>query len=177
MMAVPVLFTATSYLVLCAVWDVQTRRIPNWLSVGGMLAGLGVNLVWFGLPGLVVSLAGLLVIGAVLLPPFALGGIGGGDVKMMAALGSFLGPVAAVKALLLGVVLGGVVMVAHLLRARRLREKLVATGNLFVAAATARSLRPLALSANGPDVVALPYSVPLGLGAIAVMILSSIGVS
>jgi prepilin peptidase CpaA len=163
-----------AFILLCMIWDIRSRRIPNWLSGGMMLGGVAINFVSFGPAGVYASLTGLLVLLAVLLPPFALGGIGGGDVKMMAALGALLGPLRALTALIIGSILGGVVMVAHLARRGRLREKLAATRHLCSAAVSARSIAPLKLSSDGPDVVLLPYSVPLGVGAIAVMLLSGV---
>jgi len=103
--------------------------------------------------------------------PFALGGIGGGDVKMMGAIGALLGPRFAVASLAVGMVLGGVVMVVHLARCGRLREKLARTRTMLVDAASAHSVDPLRVTATAPDAVALPYSVPLGLGALGVLVL------
>jgi prepilin peptidase CpaA len=159
---------------LCMLFDVRTRRIPNLLSAAGMVAGAALNVVFFGLSGLYASMEGLAVMLGVLLLPFALGGIGGGDVKMMGALGALLGPLPALAALVSGTILGGAVMVIHLARLGRLREKLRATRMLFMSAVSTQSLAPLKLSATDANAVSLPYSVPLGLGAIAVIVLSRV---
>ena len=78
-----------------------------------------------GTAGLLDSLAGLGVTVGVLLWPFAMGGIGGGDVKMMGAIGALLGPRLSLMGLGAGVILGGAAMVWHLARQGRLREKLM----------------------------------------------------
>jgi prepilin peptidase CpaA len=106
---------------------------------------------------------------AVLLLPFALGGIGGGDVKMMGALGALVGARLALWGLALGMILGGAFMVVHLCWIGRFREKLRATGSMFWGAAVTGSLTPLRATSEGPDAVTLPYSVPLGLGSLAVL--------
>ena len=161
---------AVIFIVACCVVDTRTRRIPNVLSASAMLAGLVLNTMYFGMSGLGVSVGGLLAAAAVLLPAFAVGGLGGGDVKMMGAIGAMLGPELALAGLGLGMIFGGLIMLAHLARRGRLREKLGAPWALVAAASLARSVEPLRAPAGDPDAVALPYSVPLGLGTVAVLL-------
>jgi hypothetical protein len=75
----------------------------------------------------------------------------------------------------MGMIMGGGLMVWHLARRGRLREKVTATATMFQAAAMARSLDPLRVSAADPGAVALPYSVPLGLGTLAALTFSGLG--
>jgi prepilin peptidase CpaA len=157
------------FVALCIAADVRTRRIPNLLSAAGMVAGIVLNTVSFGPEGLVASVAGLLAAVALLLFPFALGGIGGGDVKMMGAVGALLGLRVGLMALLVGVVLGGVVMVIHLARLGRLRETLLSISAMLTVGVLGRSLDPLRVSAARPGAITLPYSVPLGLGTLIVL--------
>jgi prepilin peptidase CpaA len=159
----------TAFVVACCVVDVRTRRIPNAISGPAVVAGVILNTISYGLPGLGWSLAGVGIMVAILLAPFALGGLGGGDVKMMAAVGAFLGPRLALYGLLVGMVLGGIVMVIHLVRIGRLTEKVASLRTMVVNAALLRSVDPLRMAANDPVVVSLPYSVPLGLGAAIVV--------
>ncbi len=160
---------AVIFIVACCIADARTRRIPNVLSASAMLAGLGLNVAYQGVSGLGFSLGGLLAAGAVLLPAFAVGGIGAGDVKMMGAIGALLGPELALAGLGLGMIFGGGIVVAHLARHGRLREKLGSTWAMVAAASLARSVEPLRSPANDPNAVALPYSVPLGLGTVTVL--------
>jgi len=162
--------TAVTFIVACCVVDARTRRIPNVLSAGAMVAGLGLNTMYFGLGGLGVSLGGLLAAGAILLPTFAVGGIGAGDVKMMGAIGALLGPQLALAGLGLGMIFGGIIMLVHLARRGRLQEKLGSTWAMVASAALARSVEPLRAPAADPNAIALPYSVPLGLGTVAVLV-------
>jgi prepilin peptidase CpaA len=169
----PAVIAATAaFLAACVVSDVRTRRIPNVLTGGAVLVGAGINLALSGWAGAYASLTGLGLATLLLLGPFALGGIGGGDVKMMAAVGALLGPSLLLKSLCVGLILGGVVAVGHLLRADRLREKLSLLGHMLSNAALSRSTAPLKVSPSGPNAVALPYSVPLGIGTAAVIALS-----
>jgi prepilin peptidase CpaA len=163
--------TAVVFVALCVVVDVRTRRIPNVVSGPGMLLGIVLNTVYLGMSGLLVSLTGLVVVIGLLIWPFTMGGIGGGDVKMMGAIGALLGPRLAVMGLCAGMIMGGAAMVWHLLRRGRLREKVMATATMFQAAAMTRSLDPLRVSAADRGAIALPYSVPLGLGTLAALAL------
>jgi prepilin peptidase CpaA len=74
-----------------AACDLKSRRIPNYLTFSGALAGLGFQLGVHGLPGLLNGLEGLGLGFGLLLVPYLLGGMGAGDVKASAALGAWLG--------------------------------------------------------------------------------------
>jgi prepilin peptidase CpaA len=172
----PILAAALVLVTVCVVTDVRARRIPNAISAPAMLLGALLNAEYFGLAGFASSLVGIGVAVLVLFLPFALGGIGAGDVKMMAAVGALLGMRLMLVSLLIGMLFGGVVMVAHLARVGRLREKLVATGRMVAIAAMSRSVGALRLSAAAPEAVALPYSIPLALGTVAVLVACLSGV-
>jgi prepilin peptidase CpaA len=78
-------------IVACA-FDLRTRRIPNALTFSAALAGLLFHVVTSGTAGAQVAAGGWVVGLLLLLPFFVLGGMGGGDVKLVAALGAWLGP-------------------------------------------------------------------------------------
>src|SRR5438093_11608574 len=151
MMSSLIAATAVAFVALCVTIDVRTRRIPNAGSGTAMLLGITLNTAHEGAAGLLDSVAGLGLTTGALLWPFALGGIGGGDVKMMAAVGALLGPRLAFLGLGLGMILGGAIMVLHLGRLGRLGQKLRATAAMFSTAAVTGSLAPLRVSADEPD--------------------------
>ena len=78
--------------VIAAGWDLATRRIPNVLTFGAALAGFFVHGYIAGWSGAESSLAGWAVGVLFFFPMFALGGMGAGDVKLLAAVGAWLGP-------------------------------------------------------------------------------------
>jgi prepilin peptidase CpaA len=103
-------------IVACA-FDIRTRRIPNALTFSAALCGLVFHAANSGTAGAQLAAGGWVVGLFVLLPFFALGGMGGGDVKLVAALGAWLGPSqtfwVAIYAGIAGGVLGLFVALAH----------------------------------------------------------------
>ena len=97
--------------------DIRTRRIPNVLTLGAAFAGMAFHAFTSGVDGALIAGGGWGVGVLLFLPFFALGGMGGGDVKLLAALGAWLGPREtmwlAVYAGIAGGVLGVVVAVAR----------------------------------------------------------------
>jgi prepilin peptidase CpaA len=75
----------------CA-FDLRTRRIPNWITFGAAAAALTFQLITEGARGGVQSIGGCAVGVALLILPYALGGMGAGDVKLLGAIGAWLGP-------------------------------------------------------------------------------------
>ena len=72
--------------------DMRTSRIPNYLTLGCALAGLGYQLGFHGWAGLAQGFLGLGLGFALLIIFYWMGGMGAGDVKALAALGTWLGP-------------------------------------------------------------------------------------
>ena len=75
----------------CA-FDLRTRRIPNWLTFGSAAAALVFHFVTGGAGGVGHGIGGWAIGVALLIAPYALGGMGAGDVKLVGALGAWLGP-------------------------------------------------------------------------------------
>jgi prepilin peptidase CpaA len=93
--------------------DLRTRRIPNLLTGPALLLGLLAHLATGGPHGALVALAAAVLAGAVLLPGWLLKFMGAGDVKLMAAIGAWLGgPTVALYAALFSLIAGGVISLA-----------------------------------------------------------------
>jgi prepilin peptidase CpaA len=71
--------------------DARTRRIPNYLTLSCALAGLGYQLGFHGLHGFTDGLLGMALGFGLLIVFYLKGGMGAGDVKALAALGTWLG--------------------------------------------------------------------------------------
>jgi len=96
-------------LLVGALCDLRTRRVPNALTLGGAALGLLVNLLLAPPDGLTWALSGWLLGLLLLIVPFTLRGIGGGDVKLLAAVGAWGGPPLVLATLIAGGLIGGVV--------------------------------------------------------------------
>ncbi len=92
---------------LAAIWDLAERRIPNWLIVSGLLFGFAFSAQSRGFAGLGFSFLGALVALVVLIGPFALRWMGGGDVKIAMVCGAFTGWNGILHIILLGTVAHG----------------------------------------------------------------------
>jgi len=90
----------------------EDRRIPNVLTFGAALSAIIVHGAMGGWTAAGWAVAGWFAGAACLLPLFVLGGMGAGDVKLVAALGAWLGPAAAVWVALFSMVAGGVMGLA-----------------------------------------------------------------
>ena len=112
--------------------DLKTRRIPNYLTLGGALGGLGFQLGYHGLPGLLDGLAGLGLGFILLLGPYLLGGMGAGDVKASAALGAWLGLWRAFSLFVYMGLAGGLIILVVLLWQRRLLAGIREMGNFLL---------------------------------------------
>jgi prepilin peptidase CpaA len=97
--------------VIAVVSDMATRRIPNPLTFGAALVAVAAHGYAAGWTGVGLSLAGWLLGVAFFFPVFALGGMGAGDLKLLGALGAWLGPAAVVWVALYSGVAGGVMAV------------------------------------------------------------------
>jgi len=92
--------------------DLRTRRVPNALTLTASALGLTSAAAGAGEVALGAAFAGFLLGLAVMLPGHLLGGTGGGDVKLMGALGTWVGPALILRVFLYSAVAGGVLALA-----------------------------------------------------------------
>jgi prepilin peptidase CpaA len=102
----PALLALAALAISAAVFDISYRCIPNYLILLGAALGILFGIHHQGLAGLAASLLGLLVGIGLFLPGYLLRMTGGGDVKLMGALGSLLGPWLTLCAFLLYLLFG-----------------------------------------------------------------------
>jgi len=99
---------AVSIVLVAVAWDLKTRRIPNILTFGAAIAAFIVHGLIAGWSGVAGSLLGWVVGAALFFPIFALGGMGAGDIKLLGAIGAWLGPATVVWVALFSGIAGGV---------------------------------------------------------------------
>ncbi len=101
-------------LVIAVVSDLVTCRIPNKLTLSMALASLALH-AWFGQwEGLVFALSGLVAGLLCFLPLYLFGAMGAGDVKLLAAVGSVVGPGTVLIAALMTVLVGGGLAIVYI---------------------------------------------------------------
>ena len=120
-----------------SVIDLNTRRVPNTLTGAVAIGGLVIAAAGIGRIGLGSALAGGLVGLLLMLPGHLFGATGGGDVKLLGAFGTLLGPWDTITAFVATAIAGGVIAIAVALQRQRLRQTLggtmrIATGTQLV---------------------------------------------
>jgi prepilin peptidase CpaA len=150
-------------------WDLKTRRIPQVLTLGGALAGLVFHSLNGGASAGFASATGWALGIAIFFVPFALGGLGAGDVKLLGAIGAWLGPMNAIWVGLYAGAAGGILAIFVALTKGYLFQ---AVGNVGVLLAYWRvnGVRPLPEitleHSRGPR---LAYAVPILAGTLVTL--------
>jgi prepilin peptidase CpaA len=145
-----------------AVIDLRTRRVPNWLTGG--LAALGLLLAAVRGHELGYAIAGIVLGLVLMLPGHIAGATGAGDVKLLAALGAWLGPGGTAAAFLYSALAGGVLAILISVHRGRLRATVART------AALARSRDLAAEIRRAPADGGFAYAPAIAAGALAVVL-------
>lgn len=162
MMVIP--GTLLVLLALAAWQDIRHYRIANALTLGGALLGAGLSVVLPEGQGLALSLAGVVVGLLILLPLYALGAMGAGDVKLLAMAGAFTGPAGAVLIGLYTLIAGGVLALAVAVGGGRLQQAL---RNVRVMMVSCLAPSTASVQAAPASAGRLPYGVAILMGSLA----------
>jgi prepilin peptidase CpaA len=158
---------------LYASWiDYAQRRVPNWLNAALALAGLATQAWFFGGGGVWNGVLGLLVGFGVLIVPWLMHGMGAGDVKLMAAIGAWLGPWLTLVSFAVGAILGGVVAVIMIASTGRTAHAMANMHTIMTKIKRADTAFSEFGGAKtfGSTSQLLPYGVPLTAGTIGVLL-------
>ena len=149
--------------------DWRWRRIPNWLTVPGFLAGIAANSIAYGWPGLKLSLGGA-GLGLLLLFPFVfIRALGAGDWKLVGAIGACLGSLEILTVLAGAVLVAGVMAMALVIYKKRFQETMRNVGRLLLAFLSLHPGTP-SISLDNPESLKVPFGVAV---AITVILLVS----
>lgn len=158
--------TAAACALLGSVFDVKSRRIPNFITFPSMLLGLSMHLAFGGWKQFSSALAAGLICGAVFLLFYIAGGMGAGDVKLMAAVGCIAGMPHVSYLLVLTALSGGVMAVALALARGQFRQTVMNVGAL----ATHHSHEGLQphpdLNLSNQATLRLPYALAIAGGSL-----------
>ncbi|HEX3633988.1 MAG TPA: prepilin peptidase [Paraburkholderia sp.] len=159
---------------IAALSDLHTRRIPNWLIATALVVALPVQVVLHGAAeGMQMWLGGCVTGGLLLLPGYLMRLMGAGDVKLMAAVGAFCGAYGAFEIGLATFAMGGAWSLAVLLRRRQMLTGLIGARSLLAERAvpgdaTAQRRSGLAHGSIGT----IPYGVAIAIGSTVVLFAS-----
>jgi prepilin peptidase CpaA len=156
-------------LIAAAIYDVRYRRIPNWVSVGGVVLGILINTL-IGEPGggILFSLAGLGVSFGIYMVLYILRAMGAGDVKLMAAVGALVGWKAWFGVFFTTAIVGGLMALMLVLVRGRLKRTLWNVG--FIVSEMGHG-RPAyvgkeELDVRSPKAVGLPHGAIIAISTI-----------
>jgi prepilin peptidase CpaA len=163
-------------LLAAAVFDVRYRRIPNWLTVSGVVLGVALN-AFIGPPeaGLVFSLMGLAVGFGVYAALYSLRAMGAGDVKLMAAVGAMVGWERWFGIFFITALIGGVMAVILVVARGRLKKTIF---NVSFILSEMKSGRPAYLGNEELDVknkkaLGLPHGAVIAVSTVFYLALSA----
>jgi prepilin peptidase CpaA len=174
-------------MIVAAVIDGWKLKVPNWLTfpviAAGLLLGLAHDLEWLpmatGQGGIAAALAGTVLGCLLLLPIYAIGGMGAGDVKMQMGFGAWIGAFYGVKeglsiiwwAFAIAVIIGGVIALGMILVRGRFKENMANTkeilGDLGQGSIEHASNKA---ADRKPRMHLLPYGIPLCIGFIGYLV-------
>jgi prepilin peptidase CpaA len=173
----PVLLLGAVLLAVIAAWtDLRSRRIPNWLTVSGLVLGLTLSVILGKWAGLETSLEGA-GLGLLLLLPFVLlRSLGAGDWKLAGALGAFTGWRLLVDLLVGSVFVAGAMALALVIYKRRLGQTARNIGHILTSLVTFR-MPGAQVSLDNPESLKIPYGVALAFTVLIYGIVHAWGVA
>jgi prepilin peptidase CpaA len=149
--------------------DLHSRRIPNWLTFGAAAAAIATQFAMGGSSGVQHAMAGWVAGLFLFMPLFLLGGMGAGDVKLLAALGAWLGPSDALWLAIYASLAGGVIAVVMALRNGYLKTAFDNIGGL-VRFWWLFGLKPMpAMTLEHGKAPRLAYAVPVFVGTVVTL--------
>ncbi len=164
--------------ILWAAWiDYKEKRVPNYLNLIIAFTGLGVQILYSGWQGLINGIEGLALGLGLLILPWMMYMMGAGDVKLLAAIGAWVGPNVVLWSFVIGAIIGGVVSVVMISYRKRWST---AIENFHIAALKCTNRRLAfsdvgAVKSLGAKAQLIPYGVPLTFGTIFVVLLKFTG--
>jgi prepilin peptidase CpaA len=148
---------------LIAGWtDWRSRRIPNWLTLPALVVGIIANAIIFRWPGCKSALLGA-GLGLLLLLPFvAIRSLGAGDLKLVGALGAYLGPQRLLLVLLGTFLVNGIMAVGVIIWKRRVGETVRNLASLTGSLLTFH-MPGSEVSLDNPDSLKIPFGVGMAI--------------
>jgi prepilin peptidase CpaA len=165
MLKLEVWMLATIPAIVAGWTDWRSRRIPNWLTAPALILGIGANTLAHGWTGAKESLLGAGLGLGLLLPFVLLRSLGGGDWKLVGALGAFLGPPRLIVVLLASILVAGAMAVVLIIWKRRVSQTLRNLAHLVASLFTLHLPGP-ELSLDNPESLKVPFGVAVAVAVV-----------
>lgn len=168
-------YLACAFLVPTTLWaswvDYSERRVPNRLNLTILVCGIAAQVYFFGWGGAAAAFWGITIGFSLLIVPWLMHGMGAGDVKLMAAMGAWMGPMLTFYSFALGAIIGGVAAGIMILSSGRLRMACANLGVIFNKVTNRSTIFSETGSAKsfGESSQLLPYGVPLTAGTLIIL--------
>ena len=157
--------TATAWALVGSVFDVKSRRIPNFITLPAFMFGLALHLALGGWRQLLSSFAAGIICGLIFLVFYIAGGMGAGDVKLITAVGCIAGMPHIAYLMVLTALAGGVMAVGLAVARGRLQETLASVGAI-ASHHTHEGLQPHPdLNLKNAATLRLPYALAIAGGS------------
>jgi prepilin peptidase CpaA len=150
-----------------AVTDIRSARIPNRLTYTALLLALGLRTALLGLAGLKSGATGMLMAGGLFLLLYALGAMGGGDMKLIAAVGAWVGSTQVMMLIVAAALAGGILGIGRIIFTKMVGQTLRNIMRLLSYRLTS-GLQPhpeLSVRTSGSQRV--PFGVAIAVGALS----------
>ena len=158
----PILAGAILLALIGGYTDLRSRRIPNWLTVPGLVVGVAASTILGGWSGLKTSLLGTALAFAVLLPFWLLRSLGAGDLKFATAVGAYFGPIRMIDILLGSIFVAGVMALILIIYKGRFLESIRNIGHILFSLMKF-SLPGTQVRLENPDALTIPWGVALAI--------------
>ena len=157
----------TLFTCIAAAWDWRSRKIPNWLTVPGLVVGITLHATLAGWHGAIFALEGAGLALVLLLPLVLLRAFGAGDWKLMGAVGAFLGWKLFLFVFVGSVFASGFMAIVQMYRVGRVAETLRNMVTLMKGFFAFGLKKNANISLDNPRLLKLPYGVAVAAATIA----------
>ena len=161
------LYLSVLLVLMAAFFDLRYKKIPNWITFPFILTGISVSWFFYGSSGLKFSLFGLITGFFLLFFFYLLGGMGAGDVKLLTAVGSLLGPRLVFYAFMWTALAGGILAVGLIFYKKAFRQTFFNIGTLLQTWLVGFGIKSISnFTIHNRSLIKLPYAVPIAIGTI-----------